>query len=64
MKIKRHAGSKLQEGMIIDCEIYDEDELRLDALPIVLTMEGDFFELNTLNVFWIESLLTNQEMGA
>ena len=38
------------------------DESRLDALPIVQTMEGDFLDLNKNSNIKIVSLLTNDEV--
>ena len=38
------------------------DESRLDALPIVQTMDGAFIDLNTLSSIRIESMLTSEEM--
>ena len=38
------------------------DESRLDALPVVQTMEGDFLDLNTNGNIKIVSLLTSEEV--
>ena len=38
------------------------DESRLDALPVVQTMEGDFLDLNTNGNIKIVSLLTSDEV--
>lgn len=38
------------------------DESRLDALPVVQTMEGDFLDLNTKGNIKIVSLMTNDEV--
>ena len=38
------------------------DESRLDALPIVQTMDGAFVDLNTLSSIRIESMLASEEM--
>ena len=38
------------------------DESRLDALPVVQTMEGEFLDLNTNGNIKIVSLLTSNEV--
>ena len=39
------------------------DESRINALPIVQTMDGAFVDLNTLSSIRVESLLTSKEMA-